>query len=60
VHLRHHCTHRTAYVIFTTLLAAVLPFFGAFTGLVGAVTYFPTAVAYPILMYMRWVWLAGR
>ena len=45
--------YRSAYVAFTTFIAALLPFFGAFTGLVGAVTFFPTAVAYPILMYMR-------
>ncbi|GBG00553.1 amino acid permease [Raphidocelis subcapitata] len=45
--------YRTAYVAVGTLLACLLPFFSAFTGLVGAVTFAPTAVIYPILMYMR-------
>ena len=45
--------YRSAYVAFTTFIACLLPFFGAFTGLVGAITFFPTAVAYPILMFMR-------
>lgn len=45
--------YRTAYVAFTTFVACLLPFFGAFTGLVGAITFFPTAVAYPILMRVK-------
>ena len=45
--------YRTAYVGVTALVACALPFFDAFTGLVGAITYFPTAVAYPIAMYLR-------
>ena len=45
--------YRSAYVAVTTFIACALPFFDAFTGLVGAITFFPTAVAYPIMMYTR-------
>ena len=45
--------YRSLYVAVTTLVACALPFFDAFTGLVGAITFFPTAVFYPILMYQR-------
>lgn len=45
--------YRTLYVCFSTLIAAMLPFFGAFIGLIGALTFFPTAVFYPIMMWRR-------
>ena len=31
--------YRTIYVAFTTVIACALPFFGAFVGLVGALTF---------------------
>lgn len=45
--------YRTAYCAFAIFVACLLPFFGAFTGLVGAITFWPTAVAYPMVMYMK-------
>ncbi|KAI8467603.1 MAG: transmembrane amino acid transporter protein-domain-containing protein [Monoraphidium minutum] len=45
--------YRTLYCAFATFIASLLPFFSCFTGLVGAITYWPTAVAYPIMMYIR-------
>lgn len=45
--------YRTLYVVFSTVIACALPFFSAFVGLVGAITFWPTAVFYPIAMYRR-------
>lgn len=45
--------YRTLYVCCTTLVAAALPFFGAFGGLIGAVTFYPTAVYFPSAMYCK-------
>lgn len=44
---------RTLYVIAITVLAVVLPFFGAIVGLVGALTFYPLAVHFPYLMYNK-------
>jgi hypothetical protein len=41
------------YVCGTTLIAAALPFFGAFGGLIGALTFYPTAVYFPSAMYVK-------
>jgi hypothetical protein len=45
--------YRTLYVCGTTLIAAALPFFGAFGGLIGALTFYPTAVYFPSAMYVK-------
>uniref|UniRef100_A0A1D2AEW4 Amino acid transporter transmembrane domain-containing protein n=1 Tax=Auxenochlorella protothecoides TaxID=3075 RepID=A0A1D2AEW4_AUXPR len=39
---------RSAYVFFTTLVACIMPFFSDMAGLVGAITFFPLSVFYPI------------
>lgn len=44
---------RSMYVVLTTVIACALPFFGAFVGLVGALTFWPTAIYYPIAMYKK-------
>lgn len=44
---------RSAYVLLITLLACVMPFFGAFAGLVGAVTFFPLAIYFPYALYRK-------
>lgn len=40
-------------MVVTTVVACALPFFGAFVGLVGALTFWPTAIYYPIAMYKK-------
>ncbi|KAF8062021.1 AAP2 [Scenedesmus sp. PABB004] len=45
--------YRTFYVVVTTVIACALPFFSAFVGLVGALTFWPTAVFYPIQMFKK-------
>jgi hypothetical protein len=42
---------RCAYVAFTTLVAAALPFFAVILGLVAALTFYQTAVLYPVLLH---------
>lgn len=44
---------RSVYVLVITLLASIMPFFGAFAGLVGAVTFFPLAIYFPFAMYRK-------
>ncbi|KAF5790630.1 putative amino acid transporter, transmembrane domain-containing protein [Helianthus annuus] len=58
---------RTAYVALTALVAMIFPFFNSFVGLIGAVSFFPLTVYFPIEMYIArakipkfsftWVWL---
>ncbi|KAF6259045.1 transmembrane amino acid transporter protein-domain-containing protein [Scenedesmus sp. NREL 46B-D3] len=43
--------YRSFYVVITTVVACALPFFGAFVGLVGALTFWPTAIYYPMTMF---------
>jgi len=42
---------RTPLVLAITAVAVALPSFSSITGIVGAATYYPTAVAYPLMMY---------
>lgn len=42
---------RTPLMVVVTVVAIVMPAFGAITGLVGAATYWPTAVFYPLKCY---------
>lgn len=42
---------RTPMIVVITAIAVVLPSFSSITGIVGAATYYPTAVAYPLKMY---------
>ncbi|KAL5070251.1 hypothetical protein RYX36_021138 [Vicia faba] len=46
---------RTIYVIITTLIAIMFPFFNSIVGLLGAVTFFPLTVYFPIEMYLTQV-----
>ncbi|KAK6120993.1 hypothetical protein DH2020_045263 [Rehmannia glutinosa] len=58
---------RTCYVICTTVLAMLFPFFNDFVGLLGAITFWPLTVYFPIEMYIakskipkfsfKWIWL---
>lgn len=43
---------RTLYVVFTTLVAMLLPFFNAVLGLLGALAFWPLTVYFPVTMYM--------
>lgn len=42
---------RSVYVGFTTLVAVALPFFAVMVGLVAALTFYQTAVLYPVLLH---------
>ncbi|CAA3024515.1 amino acid permease 6-like [Olea europaea subsp. europaea] len=58
---------RTTYVIFTTVLAMLFPFFNDFVGLLGAASFWPLTVYFPIEMYISkakipkfsftWIWM---
>lgn len=58
---------RTAYVIVTALVAMIFPFFNSFLGLIGAGSFYPLSVYFPVEMYIArvkirkfsftWVWL---
>ncbi|KAG6541561.1 hypothetical protein Mapa_017083 [Marchantia paleacea] len=59
-------TWRTTYVIITTIISMLLPFFNAVLGIIGALAFWPLTVYYPVVMYMnqhktpRWsgTWIA--
>ncbi|KAL7127646.1 hypothetical protein ABFS83_14G266000 [Erythranthe nasuta] len=58
---------RTAYVILTSLIAMIFPFFNGFLGLIGAASFYPLTVYFPIEMHIAqakirkysftWTWL---
>ncbi|XP_076923481.1 amino acid permease 6-like isoform X2 [Bidens hawaiensis] len=58
---------RTSYVVLTVVVAMIFPFFNSFVGLIGAGTFYPMTVYFPIEMYIArakiprfsftWVWL---
>ncbi|KVH99657.1 Amino acid transporter, transmembrane [Cynara cardunculus var. scolymus] len=58
---------RTAYVTLTAIVAMIFPFFNSFLGLIGAGSFYPLTVYFPIEMYIArakipkysftWVWL---
>ncbi|KAJ4964224.1 hypothetical protein NE237_024163 [Protea cynaroides] len=58
---------RTTYVILATVIAMIFPFFNDIVGFVGATTFWPLTVYFPIEMYIaqakikkyspRWTWL---
>ncbi|XWS54651.1 hypothetical protein CRYUN_Cryun10bG0106800 [Craigia yunnanensis] len=58
---------RTAYVIMTTIAAMILPFFNDILGLLGAASFWPLTVYFPIQMHIarekiqpyswKWIWL---
>lgn len=58
---------RTAYVIVTAILAMMFPFFNDFLGLIGAGSFYPLTVYFPIEIHIaqakipkysfRWIWL---
>ncbi|KAK4390358.1 Amino acid permease 6 [Sesamum angolense] len=58
---------RTIYVIVTTLIAMIFPFFNDFLGLIGAASFYPLTVYFPIEMHIAqakiprfsftWMWL---
>ncbi|XP_020586522.1 amino acid permease 8-like [Phalaenopsis equestris] len=60
---------RSVFVILTTLMAMMLPFFNAVVGLLGAIAFWPLTVHFPVSMFMvqakvrkgewRWVMLRG-
>ncbi|XWS39844.1 hypothetical protein CRYUN_Cryun18bG0089500 [Craigia yunnanensis] len=58
---------RTAYVIMTTVVAMIFPFFNDILGLLGAAAFWPLTVYFPIQMHIarekiqpyswKWIWL---
>ncbi|KAL5705917.1 Amino acid permease 6 [Ranunculus cassubicifolius] len=58
---------RTIYVIVTAIIAMILPFFNDFVGLIGAASFWPLTVYFPVEMYIAqskmrkfsatWIWL---
>ncbi|CAA0830990.1 Amino acid permease 6 [Striga hermonthica] len=58
---------RSFYVIFTTVFAMLFPFFNNFVGLLGAASFWPLTVYFPIEMYIArskiprfsftWIWM---
>lgn len=46
---------RTIYVIITTIISMVIPFFNSVLGILGAIGFWPLTVYYPIEMYIRQV-----
>ncbi|OVA07347.1 Amino acid transporter [Macleaya cordata] len=58
---------RTGYVILTAVVAMIFPFFNDFVGLLGAASFWPLTVYFPIEMYIAqskmpkfsgtWIWL---
>ncbi|KQK20976.1 amino acid permease 6 [Brachypodium distachyon] len=60
-------TWRTAYVALTAVVAMLFPFFNDFLGLIGAVSFWPLTVYFPVEMYMAqakvrrfsptWTWM---
>lgn len=58
---------RTAYVVMTAILAMLFPFFNDFLGLLGAASFWPLTVYFPIEMYIArtkmpkfsftWTWM---
>lgn len=44
---------RTLLVIFTTVVAMLLPFFNAVVGLLGSLGFWPLTVYYPVSMYLN-------
>ncbi|KAF6157937.1 hypothetical protein GIB67_015253 [Kingdonia uniflora] len=60
-------TWRILYVILTAAVAMTFPFFNAFVGLIGAASFWPLTVYFPVEMYIaqsglpklsaRWIWL---
>ncbi|KAL5982933.1 hypothetical protein ACLOJK_017012 [Asimina triloba] len=43
---------RSIFIVFTTLVAMLFPFFNAVLGLLGALAFWPLAVYFPVSMYM--------
>ncbi|KAJ3703906.1 hypothetical protein LUZ61_007611 [Rhynchospora tenuis] len=60
---------RTILIMFTTLVAMLVPFFNAVLGLIGAVGFWPLSVYFPVSMHIsqknirrgqpKWFWLQG-
>uniref|UniRef100_A0A5B6YYB2 Putative Amino acid permease 6 n=1 Tax=Davidia involucrata TaxID=16924 RepID=A0A5B6YYB2_DAVIN len=58
---------RTSYVMVTAVIAMILPFFNDFLGLIGAASFYPLTVYFPIEMHIAqskipkysftWIWL---
>ncbi|KAL6841662.1 hypothetical protein ACP4OV_028491 [Aristida adscensionis] len=46
-------TWRTAFVVVSTVLAIVMPFFNDILGFLGAIGFWPLTVYYPVEMYIR-------
>lgn len=43
---------RSVYMSFTVFISALLPFFSQIVGLVGAIIYWPTAIFFPIMLWL--------
>ena len=51
--LPYRLVFRSILVAIITLLACIMPFFGAFVGLAGAVTWYPLAIFFPFAAYRK-------
>eukprot|EP00884_Botryococcus_braunii_P012537 jgi/Botrbrau1/21284/Bobra.0463s0001.1 len=52
---------RTFYVVATTLIAMLLPFFNDVLGLIGAIGFWPLTIYFPIAMHKaQYMYSAGR
>ncbi|XP_019168742.1 PREDICTED: amino acid permease 6-like isoform X2 [Ipomoea nil] len=58
---------RTGFVVFTTVVAMIFPFFNAILGLLGSIAFWPLTIYFPVEMYISqakiprlsftWIWL---
>jgi amino acid permease len=44
---------RSVVILIVALISCVMPFFGAFVGLIGTCTYWPLSIAMPIMMFRK-------
>ncbi|XP_077231711.1 amino acid permease 4-like [Tasmannia lanceolata] len=50
---------RTVFVVFTTLVAMMLPFFNSVVGLLGSIAFWPLTIYLPVRMYMAQAKIKG-
>jgi amino acid permease len=53
LHWGYRLVNRTIIVLLVLLICCIMPFFTAFVGLVGAITFFPLAIHFPFRCYQK-------
>ena len=53
VPLKYRIVVRSAIILLISLIACIMPFFSAFVGLLGAVTFYPLAIHFPFACYRK-------